>query len=401
MRPTHAVRDAPLMSAWTGASRGVVGWLLAVGVTLTVFCASAHADPRPLTISPDGAIQQVNTGEGLIDSPSFSLLVQATAGATLTCTLDDQPVGCGSAPPTCAGTVCAVFTASGESQGDHQLFVTDTDAAGHTVDQNVYDVSVDLTPPDTSNLLLDDQMENPRVLHPAFAFDVDDDSEADTSQTPLADSAQCSFTAVGAAPVWSPCPTYKGNDDEEDFQYTASVPPAHVDYLFQARAVDAFGRVDPTPVSMLYDPQPCTVKVAAPRTVRKLLGTALTATVQCTGTTSAVLELALLGTNGHAKPLNQVLRDSLPLIPPAHLNGHEPAFTARRRLQISDNDILIRAEKTVALARSLSLALVVLPVGETIYTPLPATAQFAIKARGGRGHPRGRALTRVPQQPGG
>jgi hypothetical protein len=363
----------------------VLVWLVAAGAMLSVVCAPVRADSRPLTISPQAPIQQVDSSDGLTDSPTFSLLVQATSGTTLTCTLDNQPVGCGPSPPTCPGTVCAVFTATAQSQGEHLLDVTDTDGAGHTVDQNSYIVSVDLTPPDTANLLLDDQLESPKALRPVFAFDIEDDNQPETAEPLVSDSAQCSFTPLGAAAVWSPCPVYTGPDEEEEFEYTPLLAATPVVYLFQGRAVDTFGRVDPTPVSMQYDPMPCTVQVAAPRTVRKLFGAALTASVQCTGSTSAVLELYLLVTNGHAKPLNRVVGHSFELIPPTRLNGAAPRFTARRRLRISANDILIRAEKTVARARSLALAVAVQSLTYEPYVPLTGTAQLTIAARRGNG----------------
>jgi hypothetical protein len=329
----------------------------------------AHADSRPLTISPVAPIQQV-AGQGLTDSPTFSLLVQATAGTTLTCSLDSEPVGCGPTPPTCAGTVCAVFTATGEPQGNHDLDVTDTDAAGDTVDQNDYPVAVDLTPPQTSDLVL--KGGDPHVLRPAFTFDVEDDT--DLSDGDVVDSGQCSFTPVAEAPVWSPCPPDK-DEQSPEHQYTASVPAKHVDYVFRGRAVDAFGRADPDPVSMHYDPVPCTVKVTSPHTVRKLLGTGMDATVQCTGTQTAALTLYLLGTNGHAVPLHQALR-GYPLIAPVDFKARQPVFTARRELRLSD--ILISADKTIAHARSLRLAVAVHPG----MLGLPDTAQFTITVPG-------------------
>lgn len=341
-------------------------------------------DSRPLTIIPQPPILPADTGQGLTDSSSFSLLLRATSGSTLACKLDEQTVSCGTPPPTCAGTVCATFTGTGETQGTHYLDVTVADAAGRPIDENDYAVTIDPTPPGSTNLQLNDGTDGitPRTLHPVFAFAALDDNQLPDADGPP-DSAQCSFTPAGAPPVWSACAPHKGYDDDEDFQFTPTVPATHVDYTFEGRTVDVFGRVDPTPVSMPYDPVPCDVRVSAPRTVRKLLGTTLTATVRCTATSSAALELFLLGTDGHAKALNRVLsRGALALIPASFVGGPTSGFTARHHLRIED--ILRSAETTIAHARSLSLAVVAEARTDFPYDPLPGTARFTIAKRRAR-----------------
>ncbi len=340
---------------------------------------SGH-DARPLTITPQPPMLPADTGQGVTDSSSFSLFVQTTSGTTLACDLDKQPVACGPSPPSCAGTACAMFTASGQTQGIHFLDVTVTDAAGHSVDEMSYAVTVNLSPPDSTNLQLNDGTDGitPRPLHPVFAFAALDANQP-LDGDGLPDSGQCSFTPAGAPPVWSPCAPHEGYDDDEEFQYSPTVPATHVDYVFQGRAVDAFGRVDPTPVSMPYDPVPCDVQVSPGKTVRRLLGASLTATVRCTGSGSAAIELFLLGVNGRVKPLSYVLaRHLYPLVLPTRVSGSAAGFTVQSRLRISDSDILISAEKTVAHARSLSLAVVVEPRTDLPYDPLPGSAQITL-----------------------
>jgi hypothetical protein len=338
----------------------------------------------PLTIIPQPPILQADPGQGETDSASFSLLLQATSGTALECKLDGQSVPCGPPPSTCAGSVCATFTAMGQAQGIHYLDATVTDAAGRSVDENDYAVTVDLTPPDSTNLQLNDGTDaiTPRTLHPVFAFAALDDGGTPNADGPP-DSGQCSFTPVGVPPVWSSCAPHKGYDDDEDFQYTPVVPAKHMDYVFQGRTVDVFGRVDPTPVSMSYDPVPCDVHVSAPHTVRRLLGTTLTATVRCTGTSSAELLLFLLGTNGHAKLLGHVLtHGTLPLVPPTQVGGSMAGFTVRHRLRV--RDILRSAENAISHARSLRLAVVTYARTSFPYNPLPGSAQVTIAERGSR-----------------
>jgi hypothetical protein len=304
---------------------------------------------------------------------SVSALIQASVATGLTCTLDDTSVSCGAASPTCAVAVCEQFTAGGLSPGDHQLSVQSSDGS-----YGFYDFDVDMTPPDTTDLELNQDIDvNP--LRPQFTFWITNGDDQDLGSTNVPpytlDSAQCSMTRVGGAPSWSTCPYYVPWGDFEGFEYRPSLPATHVDYVFQARGVDPLGRVDPTPSSVLYDPVPCGVSLRAPKTRHALLHSGVAVTLQCTGQFPATVYILLVKKNGHP------VHVALPVAGPESFATASGVHTYRRRLKI-------RVPLLLTGARSYTLTV------KAITPLISGSRSFTITAGPGHGTGSGRSRSR-------
>lgn len=304
--------------------------LTATLIALMTLLGSARADADEVVVTgepPIVSLGLVNAQTvGLTDQSTVSALIQLNVATDVTCTLDGQPISCGTPPPTCPAASCELFTASALVPGEHDLVVKTSDGA-----YGFYGFDINTTPPDTDLLTLNDGVD-PRPLDPQFTFQVDNPGDPDLGGTVgppyTPDSAQCAMTPLGSPPSWEPCPKYLPGGEFEGFKFRASVPAKHIDYLFQARGVDPLGRVDPTPVSMLYDPVPCAVTVRAPRTKAALLSHGVTVVLQCTGQLSVRVYLLLVKRNGRR------IHAALPLAGPVAVPTAAGAHTYQRRVRV-------------------------------------------------------------------
>jgi hypothetical protein len=222
--------------------------------------ASAHA-ALTVTVDPPSKLEEAGGDTYLVGTRTPTFHIQASdvpAGSEVRCQIDDPPDGpCGTQDAQCPVQQCWTFTpsfSSDASGGDrHQLSVAvqdqttfdDSDSAGLSFD-------IDTTPPDTK--LVNDP--NYPLTFPyslrrvAFSFDRADDDFFDST-------FQCAITSPGVtSPAsWSKCNS--GQVQPPKLSLTAK-------YLFWVRAVDFLGRPDPAPISYLFSPTPCHLKVLSP-----------------------------------------------------------------------------------------------------------------------------------------
>jgi hypothetical protein len=193
--------------------------------------------------------------------------------------------------------VCAIYRPSAPlANGHHSLLAYVEDAGGNVLAQANVDFVVDTTPPDTSVGSL-----GGTALRPSFSFTIDEDDAFDQG-----DSVQCSLTPVSAPPAWSTCASGLRGGAGGSFISPSALPKRHVDYRFEARGVDDFGRPDPTPAQVEFDPVPCTIK-AGSITIAKLITTGIPLTLSCSYLHDVQLDFFLLGKNGHRKSIGYVV----------------------------------------------------------------------------------------------
>lgn len=190
---------------------------------------------------------------------------------------------------------------------------------------------VDLTAPQTE--LEAEGHERPYEVGPpkpwSIGFVVSDDD-------PLArgDSVQCSFGKAEDEPAWQTCASGVGPREGGVFK-GPTVPNRHQDYRFQARAIDDFGRIDPTPASFEFDPVPCVLGKVAPVSIPRLIAKGLPVTVSCSlaGPEEAVQVYFLGKGGGHVlSPRKAIAVEERP--PVAELAIHHPTHTFTRHLTV-------------------------------------------------------------------
>lgn len=238
------------------ATIGIVAGGLAAG---PVPGAGADAD---LTITP---LQQMLNPAGAADpltdasTPSFS--IQGPMG-TFSCSVSNGiDAENGSANPSCVASPCAAGSCAivrlDPVNDDRYLDVQDDQSDGNTSNTD-YAFEQDVTPPGLSVTFAapDVPADAPHAANygsPAMDVDVNEDAGEERH------TAQCSLT-TGATPHWVACRSENASDPEER-SFAESLPTSkrHIDYTFEARAFDVFGRASPTVVSH-FDPQPCVLR---------------------------------------------------------------------------------------------------------------------------------------------
>ncbi|MCW2966367.1 MAG: hypothetical protein JWM71_139, partial [Solirubrobacteraceae bacterium] len=233
-------------------SRAVLILLVAAGTAAAA--RPALADPMVTITPPAGPGVRAYRNDFRTTDRQPLFRIAGTGGTTLQCGLDDATTSpCDAADTACIAAVCATYRPPGAlGGGSHTLSVQLDDAHGAEVAENSFDFVVDTTPPDTIGVSADGP-----ALRPVFSFTVDED---DTLAP--ADTAQCSFTAIGAPTVWTGCATglsLTGTGLDGGYRVPVPLPRRHADYRFMARGIDDFGRMDPTPAQYVYDPVPCAV----------------------------------------------------------------------------------------------------------------------------------------------
>jgi hypothetical protein len=243
-----------------------VGRALVIFVLLLIAAApaSAHAS-LTITIDPPSRPQEAGSDTYLVGTRTPTFHIQASdipAGYEVRCQVDDPPDGpCGTQDAQCPVQQCWTFNPSFSSDS----FASNGD--GHTLTVSVQDPTtfddsesdglsfdIDSTPPDTKLVGVkgpDYPLEFPySTRRVAFGFGRADEDSYDGT-------FQCAITSPGvsAPPSWSKCSS--GQVQPQKLALTAK-------YLFWVRAVDFLGRPDPTPVSYLFSPTPCHLKVVSP-----------------------------------------------------------------------------------------------------------------------------------------
>lgn len=288
---------------------------LIVASLLTIAPALARADDG-ITITPQQSMLPgnatvpsfVDASEvgGLTNSRSPSFLIQAPAG-TLQCNVSADGVQrvmlipCGSPPASCpAGSTCALLSFSAFS-GLRVLSVSDDPTGSDFNDSTEYAFEDDQTPPGITfdGLIVPEPHTAGQPPAPTVYIHPQDDASLEP------DAIQCAVTTAGAAPVWNACPPAPGGTSSyvADHVGLLPYPKRHVDYTFQARAVDAFGRMS-TPFSLAWDPQPCVVKAAGGSLTRLIRNDAVPMTVSCDDAGGGFsVSLLPLGTNGRYRSI--------------------------------------------------------------------------------------------------
>jgi hypothetical protein len=288
---------------------------LIVASVLAIAPALARADDG-ITITPqqsmlpgNGTVPTfVEASEvgGLTNSTSPSFLIQAPAG-TLQCNVSDDGVElgmlipCGTPPASCpADSTCAVLSFSAFS-GLRVLTVSDDLSGSDFSDSTEYAFEDDQTPPDITfdGLAVPQPHVAGQSPHPMVYVGPRDDASLEP------DTIQCAVTTAGVAPVWTACPPAPSGTGShtDDHIGVLPYPKRHTDYTFQARAVDAFGRIS-TPFSIPWDPQPCVVKAAGGSLKRLIRSEAVHMSVACDDAGGGFsVSLLPLGTNGRYRSI--------------------------------------------------------------------------------------------------
>jgi hypothetical protein len=264
-----------------------------------VAASPAAADPSVTITPPSGPTVHAfpNDLRTTERQPTFAIV--GTDGSTLSCNFDNQSSGgqftfgpCGQQPASCSGSVCADFRPSAPVASGYHSLAVELDGPDGSAQANV-SFWVDLTPPDTS-------ADGPAgaVLRPSFTFTITEDDHFTR-----ADSAQCSLTRLNAQAAWSTCASNLHGGDEGTFRPPAKLPDRHVDYRFQARGVDDFGRPDPTPAAIEFDPVPCAVQ-ARSISIGQLISSGIPVTLHCSYLHNVQLDFFLLGKNGRRKSID-------------------------------------------------------------------------------------------------
>jgi hypothetical protein len=117
------------------------------------------------------------------------------------------------------------------------------------------------------------------------------------------------------------------------FRVPKPLPNRHVDYVFEGRAVDDFGRPDPTPVRVAFDPVPCALS-ARSLTISALIARGIPVTVNCTFTRHVTLDFFLLGKNGGHRVSIPFATDQYSNLGYASIHGLRTGFTVNTRLRL-------------------------------------------------------------------
>lgn len=296
--------------------------IAAAAVVLALALPAFAAAEATVTITPPGgALVDSLPNDLRIAETQPTFLVSGSEAGTLRCNLDNAVSGgesafapCGAPPPTCATATCQTYTPPTLASGPHVLTaeLETHDAEGNrAVARAFIPFVVDLTPPGTEIEFEGD--ERPYPIGPpkpwSVPFAVSDDD-------PLAraDSVQCSFGKAGAAPAWQTCATGVGPREGGSFD-GPPVPNRHQDYRLEVRAIDDFGRADPTPAAYEFDPVPCVLRKVAPVSIPRLIAKGLSVTVTCSlaGGAEAVQAYFLGKAGGHIlSPRKAILLEERP-----------------------------------------------------------------------------------------
>jgi hypothetical protein len=261
-----------------------------VGVALPASAHAADGEHLKVTVDQPSRSQEPGSDQYVIGTRTPTFHVQADqipAGYEVRChveTSDDGP--CGTQDPQCPVAQCWTYTAPAfQSDGEgHSLTVTITDPS--TFDD--FDVagvffSIDTTPPDTKLSGVaggNFPIEFPDARHAAVGFARADDDPNDGT-------FQCAITAPGVdAPAsWSKC----APDQRQPQKLSVTAT-----YLFWVRAVDFLGRPDPSPVSYVFSPTPCHLKVVGhPSRLRAIVQHGLKLRMTCVQPTPFEVDLLL------------------------------------------------------------------------------------------------------------
>jgi hypothetical protein len=269
-------------------------------VLLAGLPAGAHAsdgDHLKVTVDPPARPQEAGSDQYVIGTrtPTFHLRAdQVPAGYELHCHVDSNPDGpCGTQDAQCPVAQCWTFTASHDSDGDGHVLTASISTPDGSDDFDVAGVfySIDTTPPDTKLVDIggpNTPLQFPDPRHVAFGFARADDDLYDST-------FQCAVTSPGAASPasWSKC------GSEDSFPQKLSLTAT---YRFWVRAVDFLGRPDPTPVSYVFSPTPCHLKLLShPHRLRAIVQHGLRLRMTCVN--PVPFDLALLLNNAQTYKL--------------------------------------------------------------------------------------------------
>jgi hypothetical protein len=323
-------------------------WRVLMPAVLTVAslvpAASAAADPSVTITPPSGPTVHSFPNDLRTTDPQPTFAILGNDGSTLSCNFDNQSSGgqftfgpCGQQPVSCSGSVCADFRPSAPvAAGDHDLAV-ELDGPDGSAQASV-SFWVDLSPPGTI-------ADGPAgaALRPSFPFSITEDDQFNRS-----DSAQCSLTAVHAAVAWHTCGSSLGNGGGGTFRSPAPLPDRHVDYRFQARGVDDFGRVDPTPVTIDFDPVPCGVR-ARSMSISQLISSGIPVTLNCSYLHKVQLDFFLLGKNGKRTSIDSATNNR-PNLGYQQITSRKTHFSVHRTLRMfAEWDPYFRMYRSAAL----------------------------------------------------
>jgi hypothetical protein len=262
-----------------------------LAVASLVAAAPAAADPSVTITPPSGpTVHSLPNDLRITDrQPTFAIL--GSDGSTLTCNFDNQSSGgqatfgpCGQQPASCSGSVCADFRPSAPLAAGYHSLAVELDGPDGSAQANV-SFWVDLSPPGTS-------IDGPigPALRPSFTVSITEDDQFSRS-----DSVQCSLTRLNAPAAWHTCASNLRGGDEGTFR--PKLPDRHVDYRFEARGVDDFGRPDLTPPTVEFDPVPCAVQ-ARSIGLGQLISSGIPVTLNCSYLRKVQLDFFLLAKNG-------------------------------------------------------------------------------------------------------
>ncbi len=286
-----------------------------VASVLSIAPALARADdgititPQQTMLPGNGTVPdflEASQVGGLTNSTSPTFIIQAPAGS-LQCNVSADPerggaqVPCGPPPPSCpAGSTCASLTFPAFS-GIRVLTVYDDPDSSEFTDSAEYAFEDDQTPPGIAfdRLVVPQPHTSGQPPAPTVYVHAQDDADLEP------DVIQCAVTKGGAAPAWGTCPLAPGASDFNNSDHSGLLPypKRHVDYTFQARAVDAFGRMSTT-FSLAWDPQPCVVKARGGSLKRLIRTDAVPMSVTCDDAGGGfAVSLLPLGTNGRYRSI--------------------------------------------------------------------------------------------------
>jgi hypothetical protein len=275
-----------------------------LGVVLLVVAAlpggarASDGDHLKVTVDPPARPQEAGSDQYRIGTrtPTFHLQAdQVPAGYELHCHVDSNPDGpCGTQDAQCPVAQCWTFTASHDSDGDGHVLTASISTPDGSDDFDIAGVfySIDTTPPDTKLVGIagpQTPLQFPDPRHVAFGFARADDDSFDDS------TFECAITAptAGAPASWSKC------GSEGRFPQKLSLTAT---YRFWVRAIDFLGRPDPTPVSYVFSPTPCHLKVLSrPHRLRAIVQHGLKLRMNCVN--PVPFEVALLLNNAQTYKL--------------------------------------------------------------------------------------------------
>jgi hypothetical protein len=268
-------------------------------------------DPRPV-FRIQGSEDRSQTGDPA-DVPQLG------------CGLDTDPLepGCGTPVTPCPVDACATLQPQTDvADGFHTVAARLWKGDGEPLADGSLGFTEDRTPPDTQ-LFQDTSTED--AFRPAVDWSaVDDDYAAH-------DTARCAFGKATQAPQWQPCPA--GPSAGSGVFTAPKLPKRKIDYVFTVQAVDDFGRLDPTPRRIHYDPIPCVAK-ARHVSMHAFIHKGLPVKVTCTHLAEVEVDLSAISEDGRHRVSVHKALTRRPVIAGADVSGHYRGFTKRRRVKL-------------------------------------------------------------------